>query len=280
MGQLTGSFWTSSDVLRMNEDQKVLFAYLITCDHSNTIGCYRLPLGYIMSDLNWAKERVTDTLDKLLFWQAAKYDKEHQWVFIPNYMKHNKIQNPNQALAALKQYIQVPDKFRYFPDLVTVLKQFGNHLPDCWVNSLETLSRQFSNGIEQNNIYIIINKEKNILIKEYDLLQQDMKTSSKGKIGKDKNKEKWAQAEKVIEFMNEAVREVKPRARGFSGDTQIRWVYDRLRDGASENECRAVIANRITKWGDDPKMQEYIRPKTIFNKNNFNTYLGELGRNA
>jgi uncharacterized phage protein (TIGR02220 family) len=53
-------------------------------------------------------------------------------------------------------------------------------------------------------------------------------------------------------------------------------IAARLREGASVDDLRAVVAKKCRDWGGDPKMNEYLRPKTLFNATNYAQYRGEL----
>lgn len=53
-------------------------------------------------------------------------------------------------------------------------------------------------------------------------------------------------------------------------------VVHRLKEGASVDDCRAVIALKVREWRGDPKMSKYLRPETLFNRTKFATYKGEL----
>src|SRR4029450_8601106 len=57
-------------------------------------------------------------------------------------------------------------------------------------------------------------------------------------------------------------------------------IADRLREGATVNQCRAVIARKVARWKGDPKMNEFLRPATLFAETNFAQYLGELPATA
>jgi len=58
-------------------------------------------------------------------------------------------------------------------------------------------------------------------------------------------------------------------------DANLKLIAARLKDATVE-QCKAVVDARVAKWGSDPKMDEYLRPKTIFNATNFAQYVGEL----
>ena len=57
-GKVQSSFWTSADTCKLSDDGKLLSLYLLTGPHSNILGCFRLPIGYVSDDLGWGFERV------------------------------------------------------------------------------------------------------------------------------------------------------------------------------------------------------------------------------
>ncbi len=85
-------------------------------------------------------------------------------------------------------------------------------------------------------------------------------------------KQMTAAAVQVLEFLNErAKRNFQPVK------ANIRLIVARMEEGATIGDCKAVIANRIRKWSGDPKMEEYLRPATLFAQTNFAQYRGEVG---
>ena len=57
----------------------------------------------------------------------------------------------------------------------------------------------------------------------------------------------------------------------------VDMIVARLRDGAKVEDLRAVVAKKCREWRSDPKMNEYLRPATLFNRLKFAQYQGELG---
>lgn len=62
-------------------------------------------------------------------------------------------------------------------------------------------------------------------------------------------------------------------------DANLKLIAACLKSSSAE-ECRAVIDNRVTAWGTDPKMADYLRPGTLFNASKFAQYVGQLGRST
>lgn len=75
----------------------------------------------------------------------------------------------------------------------------------------------------------------------------------------------------VLEFLNgKTGRQYKPRP------ATLEPILARLREGSTVEDLRAVVAKKCREWSGDPKMNEYLRPKTLFNRTNFANYEGEL----
>ena len=76
----------------------------------------------------------------------------------------------------------------------------------------------------------------------------------------------------ILEFLNEKTgRNYKPVA------ANLDLIKSRLKDGATIQECRGIIAKKWREWKDDDKMRAYARPSTLFNRTKFAQYQGELG---
>lgn len=86
-----------------------------------------------------------------------------------------------------------------------------------------------------------------------------------------KNSELRKTASSVIAFLNEKTGK-NFDVNGVNAD----HVIARLREGATEEECRQVIARKHRDWSGNPEMVTYLRPATLFNRTKFAQYRGEL----
>lgn len=79
------------------------------------------------------------------------------------------------------------------------------------------------------------------------------------------------QAIEVLLFLNEKTgRNYQPVP------ANVDMIVARLKQGASVDDCRAVIAKKCREWAADEKMTQYLRPATLFNATKFAQYQGEL----
>jgi uncharacterized phage protein (TIGR02220 family) len=82
-------------------------------------------------------------------------------------------------------------------------------------------------------------------------------------------------AEGILAYLNEkAQRNYQPVKANLS------LIAARLKEGATPDQCKAVIDAKASAWLGNSKMVGYLRPKTLFNATNFAQYIGELGNGA
>jgi uncharacterized phage protein (TIGR02220 family) len=79
-------------------------------------------------------------------------------------------------------------------------------------------------------------------------------------------------AEEILSYLNQkagrAYRPVK---------ANIKLIVARLDEGATPEDCRAVIDAKVVAWSSNPQMKQYLRPETLFNATKFAQYVGDLG---
>ena len=76
---------------------------------------------------------------------------------------------------------------------------------------------------------------------------------------------------RVIGKINELARTAyKPDSR-----TVINGLVQRLRAGASEADCLAVVEHQWQQWQTDEKMRQYFDPETLFREVKFDKYLNK-----
>jgi uncharacterized phage protein (TIGR02220 family) len=77
-------------------------------------------------------------------------------------------------------------------------------------------------------------------------------------------------AKRVLSFLNDKTGKAFPAT-----DGSLEPIVCRLAEGASEQQCKTVIARKTRDWKDDPKSEKWLRPLTLFAQDKFPNYLGE-----
>lgn len=78
-------------------------------------------------------------------------------------------------------------------------------------------------------------------------------------------------AKEILAFLNEKM------GRNYRMvETNLKLIEARLESGISFQSLKSIIAKKCREWKDDPKMNLYLRPETLFNKTKCEQYYGEL----
>jgi len=73
----------------------------------------------------------------------------------------------------------------------------------------------------------------------------------------------------IIAYLNEkSGKNFSPTSRTTKAHVSARW-----KEGYGLEDFKKVIDYQVAKWKGDPKMEEYLRPQTLFNGEKFEAYL-------
>ncbi|MCK9467616.1 MAG: hypothetical protein M0P94_04795 [Candidatus Absconditabacterales bacterium] len=131
--RLANRFWHDEKIETLDTDSAFLFLYLISSPHSNMAGYYRIPKKYIQADLGYDREKVDKSLEILSKMGFILYDEIASVVLILNFLKYNKIQNPNQLKSLIKRLYEIP-KNRLLNQFKSVIETY---IPPQYKESLE-----------------------------------------------------------------------------------------------------------------------------------------------
>lgn len=104
-------FWEWALEHRLSDQAKLVAAYLLTCRHSNSLGCFRIPKEYVSADMGYGMERVSKAYIELMESGFLLYCEHSKYAFLPNYLRWNRPQNPKHAKGILKLITQLPSTF-------------------------------------------------------------------------------------------------------------------------------------------------------------------------
>lgn len=100
-------YW-SHDKAGWTDRDKLLGLYLLTCEHRNLEGFYRLPKAYVAADLGWAPKTVDATLKRLISAGFCLYDAEAEVVLLPDVLADQAPSTGKQMVGALNSLERVP----------------------------------------------------------------------------------------------------------------------------------------------------------------------------
>ncbi len=109
-GLLSKSLWHSKRFRSMGDPvSKLVYCYLHTCKHRNSIGCYNLPTIYAPIDLDIAPEDFDRAMDRGIDSGLIHYDRDLEIVLIVDFFRFNPLTNIKHAMGARKCVESLPD---------------------------------------------------------------------------------------------------------------------------------------------------------------------------
>lgn len=91
-------------------------------------------------------------------------------------------------------------------------------------------------------------------------------------VGEEETKDSYS--ESVIDIMDYFNSICGTKFRASTASTQ-KHIVARLKEGFTVDDFKRVIDNKAADWKDNPKMQKYLRPETLFSPSKFEAYLNE-----
>ena len=77
----------------------------------------------------------------------------------------------------------------------------------------------------------------------------------------------------ILDYLNEKTgRHYKPVK------ANIELIASRLKEGYSQDDLKAIVDRKSAQWGCDDKMNQYLRPSTLFSREKCAQYSGESGQ--
>lgn len=124
------------------------------------------------------------------------------------------------------------------------------------------------------NLEISIEKKVSKDTGELPLKIQSLEDKKGKKTNKERPIDEKSTASGIIAYLNEKALRQFP-TEGKRADSNQKIIIARLRDGFTEDELKRVIDCKVSKWLDDPKMKDYLKPSTLFRPGHCSDYLEE-----
>lgn len=149
-GPVRTSLWSSRRFWSLPSDASRLFyMYLLSSPHSNSIGCYRLPRGYIAADLRWDEEAIGTAIKECSDSLLIAYDEAEEVVFIRQFVAKNPTTNAKHALGAVRAALSLPDcELKRFVLSDLARDRFAAGLPELKAIDSEPIGYQESTRTE------------------------------------------------------------------------------------------------------------------------------------
>lgn len=106
---------------------------------------------------------------------------------------------------------------------------------------------------------------------------EDDSMSGKPDVAKPVSRSHTLEAEAVLSYLNRATgKGFEFRNRSGELTASAEKIIQRLKQGYTPEELKEVAFAKCEQWKHDDKMAEFLRPATLFGKEKFEQYLGEI----
>ena len=257
--KVSGQFWTgkTGKALRGDFQAQVVAMYLMTSPHANMIGVFHCPIIYIAHETGSPIEGATKGLQTLCEGGFCTYDEDTETVWVYEMAKY-----------------QIDDALKVTDKRVAGIQKLYENMPE---------SRIKTGFFEKYGVAFHLKNSKP--------LASPLQAPPKPEAGTEAETEEEPSlsgkpdaaphsktinghrpdAIAALEFLN-----LKTGRRYEPVDANLRLIASRLKEGATLQDMKSVIAKKCREWGTDPKMETFLRPKTLFSATNFANYKGEL----
>lgn len=254
-GKVSPQFWIgeTGKQLRGDANAQVLALYLMTCPHSTMTGVFHCPVLYMAHETGMGLEGATKALARLSEVGFCEYDEASETVFV-------------LRMAAY----QIGESLKPTDNRVAGLRKEIERMPETRAKSRFLAVYGVAFGLVEQGKKARGSKAppKPLRSQEQEQEQEQERKPLSGK--PDHAPTDPDSPEGLIGYLN-----AKAGKRFRPVEANARLVRARLAE-ATADEIRRVIDARCAKWRGDPKMAEYLRPSTLFGREKFAQYLGEI----
>lgn len=130
--------WSDENFRKLGELSKFVFLYLLTNPSLTMLGAMRTSVPGLAAEIGMDLRKFTVAFDSLVSAAMVRFDKEASFLLLPNFMRHNKPENPNVV--------------KHWPEVFEALPECGlrAELADKLANLMETLPESFRDAFAKS----------------------------------------------------------------------------------------------------------------------------------
>lgn len=256
--QIYVQFWQDPKVLEeLTPEDKYFYLYLLTNPNTTQIGVYRITKKQIAFDIGYSIESINSLMDRFQnHHKLIEYNSETREIAIIKWGKYNLNRAGKPMMDCIEKELRgIEDRslleliFPHIPN-DAIKESFSRYVNDTYNDTLPTSGQEKEEEKEEE-------KEKDILSSKLD------DTSSKNDV---------IPYKLIIDLLN------KVSGKNYRSATQKTrsLIKARWNEGFRFNDFKHVILVKTQEWLNDPEMNKFIRPETLFGTK-FENYLNQKG---
>lgn len=120
--------WNDDKFPFVSDDCQLVFFHLMTTPMGSQFGLFKATIPGLAAEKRWSVDRYAKAFQEAFGKAFVKYDERHQLVYLPQFMKYNKPNNPNVLRSWGKEYRELPDcdlKTEFYQSFKAFIEGFG-----------------------------------------------------------------------------------------------------------------------------------------------------------
>lgn len=251
------AFWTDGKVDEFSPEDKYFMLYLLTNPFSKQLGIYEISIkqaafqmGYSVDAFNVLLERFENKYKIILF------SKETNEVAILNFLRHSVMKGGKPVEDCIKKEMTLVKNKALISAVFSKL------------HGREGLNETVKKIVDE---YMIENEIQNDNQNDNDNENERTQGVSSHESSHDSLKDTY---EAIVSHLNARA---GTKYKHTSGKTKT-CIRARLAEGFTPDDFKTVIDKKCDEWLGDPKMEQYLRPETLFGTK-FEGYLNQKNTN-
>jgi len=153
-GVIHTRFWSWALENNLSDVTKLIGVYLLSCEHGNSLGCFRCPPAYVSFDLGYPVDTVSIGYAELENLNFIQYCEGSHTVFLPKYLQWNPPMNKKHAIGIINIVKELPSSFSHADMLLKSLQKYvSKFLEEKHLKILnDTLSIPYEEGMDTVSI--------------------------------------------------------------------------------------------------------------------------------
>jgi len=116
-----------------------------------------------------------------------------------------------------------------------------------------------------------VNDDKKEVIDDINPKDDDKKPTKEKKEKESKRKKDMSVYEEIISYLNEKA----GKNFSYKSEANRKLINGRMNEGRTITHFKYVIDVKCEEWLNDPEMEDYLRPSTLFSQTNFEKYVNQ-----
>lgn len=268
-------FWQDEKVLdNYSVEDKYFMLYILTNPRTSQLGIYKLPKKIASFETGYTREVIEVLLQRFRDkYKNILYNDQTQEIALLNSLKYSIVKGGAPVVSLLEKELSQIESDEL---ILTTYK----HMIEWWAKSGrdfdKTVKEMFEKELQQRKVAKEINGNENVNGNENDNEESYPESGNESYPESSKEKPKSGKPDnssdipfsKIIFYLNEkAERSYRPNTSSTKKLIKARWEQ-----GFRTEEFKTVIDNQVHFWKKDKRMNQYLRPETLFGTK-FESYL-------